>query len=251
MRISSAGRGVFAAVMIGIGVLGLVASKFIAFWVPTTAHLPFPEGLARACALVSLFAGLGLLSPRIAVLAPALLLAWLLPWSLLSKIPAILQALGTAALWESLGEALVVAAGAWALFAHLAGDRAHKPLALATGACGLRIARMLLGLALLPLGVAHFAYVEQTAVLVPNWLPEHAAWVYVTGASYVAAGVALLAGVCTRLAAALAAAQMGLFTLLVWLPYVIDSPHDLGQWSELLDSAALAAAAWVVARAID
>jgi uncharacterized membrane protein YphA (DoxX/SURF4 family) len=75
--------------------------------------------------------------------------------------------------------------------------------------------------------------------------------VYVTGASYVAAGVALLAGVCTRLAAALAAAQMGLFTLLVWLPYVIDSPHDLGQWSELLDSAALAAAAWVVARAID
>jgi uncharacterized membrane protein len=251
MRISSLGRAVFAAGMIGIGLQGLITCKFIAFWVPTTAHLPVPEVLACLCALVSLLAGLGLLLPRFTVMAASLLLAWLLTWSLLSKMPAILLAPGVAAQWESLGEALVIAAGAWALLASFPRDRPTKLLALATGACGLRIARILLGLALLPLGVAHFAYVGQTAVLVPSWLPDHAVWVYVTGTAYFAAGVTLLAGVCARLAANLAAAQMGVFTLLVWLPLVAAAPRDAGQWSELLDSTAMAAAVWVVASAID
>jgi hypothetical protein len=37
------------------------------------------------------------------------------------------------------------------------------------------------------------------------------------------------------------------FTLLVWVPRVARSPHDQGNWSELLISAAIAGGAWLVA----
>jgi uncharacterized membrane protein YphA (DoxX/SURF4 family) len=54
----------------------------------------------------------------------------------------------------------------------------------------------------------------------------------------IAAGVAVLIGVYARLAAALSASEIGMFTLLVWVPIIAAGSKDAYQWSETIVSVA-------------
>ncbi len=138
-------------------------------------------------------------------------------------------------------------AGAWVLYARLASAWDRRRFGFATGDKGVRIARVLYGLALIFFGVGHFAYLKQTVVLVPAWLPGHVFWAYFTGGTFIGAGAAVLIGWWSRPAAALSTLQIGMFILLVWLPIVAASHISAFQWGEFVVTCALTAAGWVVA----
>jgi len=240
------GHAVFAATMIGVGVLGLVKGDFTAVWQPIYKIGLGSEVLAYLCAVVSVVCGIGLLWGRKAVQAARVLLLYLLIWLLVFRIPGLLHGFTVDVYW-SLSQNLVLVAAAWVLYASFAGEWDRRRVSVATGGKGLRIARTLYGLAIIPFGIAHFQYVEHTASMVPSWLPAHVAWVYLTGGAFIAAGVSVLIGVCARLAAALSALQMGLFLALVWGPAVTTRSLNRFEWGEVLITWVLTAAAWVVA----
>jgi uncharacterized membrane protein len=246
MRVASVGHLVFAAVIIVLGIVGLVKGDFAPVWDPVPKGVPARGLLAYLCAFIFLASGIALLLQRTAAPASCLLLTSLLVWLLVFRVPVVLRSPTVVVSWEGCGETVVIVAAAWVLYARFAADWDRR-LGFATGDRGLRIARTLYGLALVAFGLAHFAYLKETAALVPAWLPAHTAWVKFTGATYVAAGLAVVTGVYARLGASLAALQMGVFTLLVWVPIVATGSTDASQWSETLVSLALSAGGWVVA----
>ena len=225
-------RAVFAALMIALGVLGLAAGDFAPTFQPVPKTVPARELLVYLSAMITLVCGIGLMWPRTARVAAGVLLVFLLAWLLALRVPRLFVAPVSQESWSGFGETAVIVAGAAILYTR--------------DGVGLRVARALYGLALVPFGVGHFTYFNETAALVPGWLPWHVVWASLTGVAFIAAAIGVLVGVLAPLAAALSAVQMGLFTLFVWVPVVVAGPNAF-QWSEFVISTALTVGAWVVA----
>ena len=247
MRITSVGHAVFAATMIALGILSLAAGHFAPIWDGVPKDLGSREALVYLCGAVSLVCGLGLLWPSATTAAARLLFAYLLLWMLRFKLPYIIRSPTVEVYYQSWGETAVLAAGAWVLYAWLAGPWDRRQLGFITGEKGVHLARVLYALALIAFGLSHFAYLNLTAPLVPTWLPLHVGWAYITGCTYLAAAAAVLTGLYARLAVTLSVLQMALFTLLVWVPLLAQGVATAGQRGEFAVSWALTAAAWVIA----
>jgi uncharacterized membrane protein len=242
----SAGHVFFAVTLIGLGVLGLSRGHFAPVWQGIPDDVPAREPLAYLGSLVYLACGCGLLWQRTAAIAARVLFAWLLLWMLLFKVPIIVGAPTVEVSYQECGQSAVLVAAAWVIYVWLAADWDRRRLGFIVGTSGLRGARLLYGLALVAFGLSHFAYLQLTAPIVPQWLSWPVFWAYFTGATYLAAAAAILTGRCARLAAALAALQIGLFTLLVWPPILAAGASEF-RWNEFVISWWLTAAAWLVA----
>jgi uncharacterized membrane protein len=247
IRIASVGHACFAVAMIWLGIMGLSKGTFVQVWQPVPKWVPAREALAYLCAFISLASGVGLLWQRTAAVAARVVFAALMVWLLVLRLPNLFFEAPLVLVGWTFGSTAVMVAAAWVLYVWFAGDRDRKRLGFLATDSGVRIARILYGVSLIPFGLAHFMYLDATTVLIPHWLPGHVAWAYLTGAAFIVAGVAVAIDVFARLAATLSTVQLGLFGLIVWVPRVWAGTVNDFQWGEFVVTCALTAGAWVVA----
>jgi uncharacterized membrane protein len=239
----------FAVGMIGLGILALVYGDFALVWQPVAPWIPGRTILAYGSGLIMLLGGVGLLLKATAAWSVRILFPYLVIWLLL-KVPALFAAPQMEAVWLGLGELAVLLAGGWVLFARMAALPEGSALAFLTGENGIRLARILFAVSLLPIGLSHLVYVKLTAELVPAWLPYRVGWAYLTGIGQIACGLGVLFAIFPRVAARAEAGMISLFTLLVWGPAILAAPKTRLPWTAFFISWAIASAAWVVAQNI-
>jgi len=237
----------FAVGMIGLGILALVYGDFAMVWQPVAPWIPGRTVLAYGSGVIMLLGGVGLLFSATAAWSARILFPYLIVWLLL-KVPALVVAPQMEAVWLGFGELAVLMAGGWVLFATIGKPRDGSPLAFAADENGIRLARILFAVSLIPIGLSHLVYVKETAELVPAWLPYRVGWAYLTGAGQMACGLGVLFSVFPRLAARVEAGMISLFTLLVWAPAILAAPRIRLPWTAFFISWAIASAAWVVAQ---
>lgn len=232
--------------MIGLGILALIYGDFALVWQPVAAWVPGRTALAYGSGILMLLCGFGLLFRDTAIWSVRILFPYLILWLLL-KVPALVVAPQMEAVWLGAGELAVLLAGGWILFARFTSLRDSSPLRFAVGENGIRLARILFAISLIPIGLSHLIYVKQTAELVPAWLPYRNGWAYLTGVGQMACGLGVLFSVYPRVAATAEAAMLSLFTLLVWGPAILAAPATRLPWTAFFISWVIAASAWLAA----
>lgn len=75
-------------------------------------------------------------------------------------------------------------------------------------------------------GTEHFTLTTPIASIVPAWIPWHVFWALFVGACFIAAGLSLVTGIQTRLAAFLLALTFFLFVVLMDIPGWLQKPGN-------------------------
>jgi uncharacterized membrane protein YphA (DoxX/SURF4 family) len=238
------GTRVFALGVCALGVIGLAYGDFALVWQPVSADLPGRTELAYLFAALLLLGGLAL-NWRPTAAAAALLLCVLLGVIVLfMHLPRAIKHPLVFGAWSGIAEQLALLSAAW--LAWRLCSRAQD----ATGRALIRAALWTFGACLLVFGGAHFFYLDDTATLVPAWLPPgQRFWAAATGVAHIAAGLAILSGVQARLAAVLATVMFASFSVLIHIPLLLGQPTHL-HWVMNAMNLALTGSAWVAADAL-
>jgi uncharacterized membrane protein YphA (DoxX/SURF4 family) len=233
------GYRVYGLAALGLGVIGLVWADFALVWQPVASDVPHRTILAHLVAMTEVLAGLAMLWRRTAA-SGAIVLAILFAIGVvllhLPKVVAHPLAIGP---WGGVAEQSALVVGGLLAFAMTAGIES---------AVFYRACWILFGLCCLVFGTEHFKYENETAAMVPKYLPmgQHF-WARATGAAHIAAGLGILTGIRARLAAQMLTAMFLVFQVLVHAPVLIADPHSHMSWVINAINLALTGVAWIVA----
>jgi uncharacterized membrane protein len=255
MRIVGLGHGLFAIAAAGLAVLSFVYRDFAPVWQPLPAWIPWRETWVYGSGLLMLAASAGLCFSRAALPSALTIGTYLAAWAVTRAAQVVFKPLSVAS-WYGFCEALAPLLGAWILYAMLRRQSRVSQMPLIASERAVRTAQVLFGLACVVYGLAHFAYADFTASMVPIWLPGRLGFAYLTGLGHLAAGIGIIVWILPRLAATLEAIMMSSFGLLVWVPSLFAHPPPewatppQNQWSELFVTLLLAASAWIVSTSL-
>ena len=107
---------------------------------------------------------------------------------------------------------------------------------------------MLFGLCNISFAVEQVEFLGRTVALVPRWIPPNGMfWAVATTIAFGLAGVAMLTGYKSLLGARLLTIMLVIFGVAIWIPMLIVDPGTHSNWSEGIETFAIAGTAWVVA----
>jgi uncharacterized membrane protein YphA (DoxX/SURF4 family) len=111
-----------------------------------------------------------------------------------------------------------------------------------------RGAVIVFGLCNISFAIEQIEFLARTVSLVPRWVPPNGMfWAIVTAVAFGLAGIALVAGFKAQLASWLVGLMLALFGIIVWIPILIADPKTHSNWSEGIETFAIAGVAWLVA----
>ena len=230
------GRHFFGAAALALGVASLALHvQLVSIWT-----LPGRAVFLDVTALAQIAGGVAIQFPRSARLGSMLLLAVYVVFAC-TFVPEIFARPGVYASWGDVFYALALVVGALVAYA-LASPSAPEVKRLANAAV------ILFGLCNISYAIEQVEFFARTVSLVPKWIPFGGSfWTVVTTIAFALAGVSLLVRYKALLASQLLTLMLLIFVVTIWIPMLVAQPGQLGNWSEGLETFAIAAAAWIVA----
>ena len=225
------GRHLFGVAALAFGLITLAWHEYNGWHLPI--YIVYPAAAAE------IFGGAAIQFRRAAKTGAVALGAAYLAFAL-ACVPGIIAAPRVYNGWGNFFEQFSLLTGAAIVYARLPSTCSPETLN--------RIGRIFLGICAASFALEQAFYLHTTAGFVPKWLPpSQMFWAIATTVAFALAAVALLANRMALLATRLLTAMLAMFGLLVWVPLLLSDPHNHTNWSETVETFAIAGAAWILA----
>ncbi|MDP9024368.1 MAG: hypothetical protein M3N13_03195 [Candidatus Eremiobacteraeota bacterium] len=237
---SNLGRHLFGMAALAFGVITLAWHDYKG-WDQLRPVLNATDGpvFLYAAAAAQIFGGAAIQFRRTAKTGAAVLGAVYLVFAV-SYVPRIVATPAMYDRWGNFFEQFSLVTGAAIVYARF--SSAWAPEARN------RIGRILFGICVASFTLEQAFYLDNTASLVPKWIPpSQMFWAVTTTVAFALAAVALLTNRMALFATRLLTMMIVSFGLLVWVPILFSKPHSHTNWSEFAETVAIAGAAWILA----
>lgn len=230
------GRWLFGLSALALGVASLALhAQLVSAWL-----LPGKSAFLIVTSLAQIAGGAALPFARTGRLGAAILAAVYLLFAL-TLVPEIVAHPAIYASWGDVFYGLALVAGAIVAYG-LAVPSASSTKTICTAAV------MLFGLCNISFAIEQVEFLARTVSLVPKWMPPNGNfWAILTAIAFALAGIALLTRYRARLAAQLLALMLIIFGVAIWIPMLIADPKAISNWSEGIETFAIAGVALIVA----
>lgn len=230
------GRHLFGAAAMALGVASLVLhSQLVSGWT-----LPGSDAFLYVTAVAQIAGGLAIQFPGWARVG-AMILVVVYAIFACTVVPPIFTQPSVYASWGDVCYSLGLVVGAVVAYAlaspaTLQVKRAANVAIIVFGVCNVSYA------------IEQVEFFARTVSLVPKWVPLGGTfWSIATTIAFALAGVSLIIRYKAFLASGLLAAMLFIFGVTIWIPLMIVQPSLLSNWSEGIETFALAGVAWIVA----
>jgi uncharacterized membrane protein len=230
------GRYLFAAAALALGIAGLVLhDQLISEW-----QLPGAAAFIYVTSVAQIVGGGAMLFHKTTEVGAIVLGVVYLIFTL-TCVPDIFAQPAVYASWGNVCYQLALVVGAAGAYG-LASSSQPRIATLR------RSAAIVFGLCNISFAIEQLEFLARTVSLVPKWIPPNGMfWSIVTTIAFALGGIALVVNYKSVLASRLLALMLVIFGIAIWIPILIVDPKTHSNWSEGIETFAIAGVAWIVA----